>query len=412
MKKVVSFILALVMVLSLAACSKPSGSQTSSTPASSSGSASEAGSKPDSSNPIKIGYLAWASGSDAYFGLVAIAALKDRIADINAKGGLLGREVQLIWYDISQDFSESVNATNKLINQDHVTAIIGPDGSPFAITLGGIVEQAKVPLLPNCGNKEVTVNKDGTVKPYVFRVAPVNSLTYETLAQYAYKVLGARKVAQLTESTNISTVESANEFDAAFKKLGGEIVANESYMQNDTEFRAQITKVAQAKPEYVFMPAAAYKEVCNFANQLNDMGYKDIKILGSDAWYNDDALKVAGNSLDGAIVISALDMNSENIKPMVDDFAKKHAELNASLHLYALYACNALQFVEYAINKTQSTDGPTLKEALETTDGVDMLTGGKWKFNENHDPVGPQFTILSIENGKAVSKGSYSIEEK
>ncbi len=409
MKKLISLVLALVLALSLVACSNTSNTDN---PGSNTSNGENSSSELDTTNPIKIGYLAWASGADAYMGLVAIAALEDRIEEINANGGLLGREVQLIWYDISADFSESVNATNKLINQDQVDAIIGPDGSPFAITLGGIVEEAQVPLLPNCGNAEVTVNDDGSTKPYVFRVAPQNALTSITMAHYAYNEMGVRKVATLTESTNISTVESADEFVKEFEALGGEIVAQESYMLNDTEFRAQITTIAQAEPEYVYMPAAAYKEVCNFAIQLSDMGYSDsIKILGTDAWYNPDALAVAGDALDGCVVVSALDMNSENIAPMVEEFAEKHADLNASLHLYALYAVNALQFLEYAITTAGSTDGPAIKQALEEATGVEMITGGSWHFDEHHDPVGPEFTILSIEEGEAVSLGVYSVEQ-
>ena len=287
MKRLLSILLIFAMTLSLVACSASNNQGNSNTPNDSSGNSSDLGSNGssdlDTSNPIKIGYLAWASGADAYFGLVAIAALEDRIEEINANGGLLGRKVELVWYDISADFSESVNATNKLINQDRVDAIIGPDGSPFAITLGSIVEEAQVPLLPNCGNAEVTVDTNGETKPYVFRVAPQAGLTSTTMAHYIYEEMGIRKVATLSESTNISTVEAVDYFVDEFKKLGGEIVAEESYMLNDTEFRAQITKIAQAEPEYVFMPAAAYKEVCNFAIQLSDMGYGDkIKILGTD----------------------------------------------------------------------------------------------------------------------------------
>lgn len=360
---------------------------------------------------IKIGYEAWASGPDAYFGMVAIAALEDYIEEINAKGGLLGKQVELVWYDISKDFSESVNATNKLINMDHVTAIIGPDGSPFAITLGDIVKEAKVPLLPNCGAVNVTVDDNGETKPYVFRVAPVSTLQYETLAHYVYDVMGVRRVACISETTNISSVEAVQFFNECFKSLGGEIVAEESYMLNDNEFRAQITSIVQHDPEYIFMPAAAYKEVCNFAIQLSDMGYADkIKILGSDAWYNTDALAVAGKELEGCIVISALDMNDPALEPLHQKFQAKHSGLNMSLHLYALYAVNAMQFIEWAINETQSTDGATLRDALEGCEGVSMTTGGTWYFDAQHNPVGPEFTILSVKDGAQVTLGSYSVK--
>ena len=118
MKKLISLVLALAMILALTACggSKTEAPKAETPKAEAPASAPEEKAEEkapelDTKNPIKVGYLAWASGPDAYFGLVAIAALEDRIEEINANGGLLGRKVELVWYDISADFSESVNAT-------------------------------------------------------------------------------------------------------------------------------------------------------------------------------------------------------------------------------------------------------------------------------------------------------------
>ena len=109
MKKIIALLLLFAMIFSLAACAAGTPQQSASDPASeetaSTGPVSGSTTELDASNPIKIGYLAWASGADAYFGLVAIAALEDRIEEINANGGLLGRKVELVWYDISADFS-------------------------------------------------------------------------------------------------------------------------------------------------------------------------------------------------------------------------------------------------------------------------------------------------------------------
>ena len=137
-----------------------------------------------SGEPIRIGFEGWSSGADAYMGQVAEAILQDYIDDVNANGGWLGRPVELVAYDISKDFSESINATNRLINQDKVVAIIGPDGSPFAIPLGDIVAEAKVPLLPYGSNSLVTVNEDGSVKPYAVSYTHLHRLCGQYGEQY------------------------------------------------------------------------------------------------------------------------------------------------------------------------------------------------------------------------------------
>lgn len=427
MKKVVSLILVAVMLLlTFTACAgtaTPSASPSAASPAASSAAASTTASasssastatstKPalDEKNPIKIGYEAWASGPDAYFGLVTVDLLNDYIEELNANGGWLGRKIELVWYDISKDFSESVNVTNKLINVDKVSAIIGPDGSPFAIPLGAIVEAAKIPLLPNCGNVAVTKNDDGSTKPYTFRVAPVNKLSSEMLASYAYSELGIRKVATLLETTNIATIETAKNFTEKFKALGGQIVAEESYALNDNEFRAQITNIAKAKPDRIFMPAAAYKEVCNFAKQLNELGHSDIKILGHENWYNVEALKIAGKELEGCVLLTPGDMDDPMFAPLKEKYKAKHPNSNMEIHMYALYAVTALQFLDYAVKAAGSVDGEALKNALENMPPQKVNTGGTWNFDKDHNPVGAEFTVLEVHDSKFVSKGKYQIK--
>ena len=157
MKRAISIFLVLVLMFSL--CLTGCNGTTSTA----GGSQATASGAAPSGEPIRIGFEGWSSGADAYMGQVAEAILQDYIDDVNANGGWLGRPVELVAYDISKDFSESINATNRLINQDKVVAIIGPDGSPFAIPLGDIVAEAKVPLLPYGSNSLVTVNEDGSV---------------------------------------------------------------------------------------------------------------------------------------------------------------------------------------------------------------------------------------------------------
>ncbi|MFQ7726953.1 MAG: ABC transporter substrate-binding protein [Ruthenibacterium lactatiformans] len=194
MKRAISIFLVLVLMFSL--CLTGCNGTTSTA----GGSQATASGAAPSGEPIRIGFEGWSSGADAYMGQVAEAILQDYIDDVNANGGWLGRPVELVAYDISKDFSESINATNRLINQDKVVAIIGRTES-FAIPLGdsGGGKGAAAPLWIN---SLVTVNEDGGVKPYVFRACPVDSDSASVLAAYAYKEMGVRKVATLVETTN------------------------------------------------------------------------------------------------------------------------------------------------------------------------------------------------------------------
>lgn len=385
MKKLICIVLTVIMALSVSACG--GGEDT-----------------------IKIGFEGWSSGADAYMGQVAMAVLQDYIDDVNENGGWLGRKVELVSYDISKDFSESINATNRLINQDKVVAIIGPDGSPFAIPLGDIAEEAQVPILPYGSTWAVTMNDDETVKPYIFRACPVDSDSATVMAKYAYNEMGVRRIATLIETTNAYCVGMGEAFTKEFTALGGSIVAQESYPVEEIEFRAQLTKLANSKPEYIFMPAAAYKEVGNAAKQLNELGFaKDIKIMGTDGWYIPELMGVAGKELEGAHLIIGADMSDPQFADTIEGYNEKHGDLGMELHIYALYALNALQFIESAILSTESTEGPVLRDALENITNLSVSTGGNWTMDpETHNPKGSEFSIVKITDSEFKTIEKYS----
>jgi len=99
------------------------------------------------SKEIKIGFVAQLTGGDSYIGQAAKLALEDRVKEINAKGGLAGRQVQLITYDSRTQPTEVVAATRRLIEHDNVVAVIGPEWTAASIPLGPISEQAKKPVI-------------------------------------------------------------------------------------------------------------------------------------------------------------------------------------------------------------------------------------------------------------------------
>lgn len=384
-KRIVSIVLVLVMALGLM---------------------SSASAELDTQNPIKIGFEAWCSGVDAYFGIVAQKVMEDYIEQVNENGGWLGRKVELITMDYSKDFSECVNATNKLIQMDCV-AIVGPDGDPFAPPIAPLLEEAKVPAIGNgIVTPQSTLKEDGvTVTPYLFRTSPLATDGCEALARYIYNELGARTVATLTEKTNVQSVYMTEAFEKTFEELGGKVVAREGYELLASEFRAQLTNIMMADPEYLFMPAAAHKEVGNAAKQLAQLGNETIKWLGYDCWVFPELLDNAGPELEGSLIFTAADVESEMFDDVRALYESKHSDLNMGLHIWAIYALDALKVIENAILTTGSTDGEVLRDAIENTRDLPVTTGIFTNNPATHAPSGVVWNLMEIKGNAFVDTG-------
>jgi len=370
----------------------------------------------NSSDPIKIGFEGWSSGPDALYGLVPQYLLEDYVDNVNENGGWLGREVQLISYDISGqggDFSEAVNATNKLIQED-VVAIIGPSNSSQGVMAAEICDREKMLLFPVSSAQSVTVDENGDVRPYVFRTRPVITDSAKVFAHYVFDELNAPVVAILYETTLIDTVAYRDVFKETYEQLGGIIVDEATYQVEDFEFRAQLTKLAQSNPDYIYMPAMAYKEVGNVAKQLTELGFGDeIKILGTQIMDATELLDIAGNELEGAIYILEGNISDPKYDEMIETYYENHSDSGIEINFAGFGQRNAIQILEQAILTTQSTDRDVLRDYIENELGTLELTTGTMTGYEKdtHNIQGLEFYIKTIENGEFVELGKYSIQD-
>ena len=185
MKKVVSLVLVCALTLGLTACSggkspapSSSGDTAAQTQASADKSQDGAAAAPaNTDEPIVIGFLGWSSGPDSLYGLVPQYLLTDYFKEVNLNGGWLGREIDFRTYDVSGlggDFSEAVNATNKLI-QAGVDVIIGPSNSTQSTAVAEICNREGVLHIPSGSSAIVTVDEKGETRPWTFRAGPENS---------------------------------------------------------------------------------------------------------------------------------------------------------------------------------------------------------------------------------------------
>ena len=172
--------------------------------------------------------------------------IRDSFKEVNANGGWLGRQIDFRAYDISGldgDFSEAVNAANKLI-QSGADIIMGPSNSTQGAAVAELCNAAGVLHIPSGSSQKVTVDDNGNVRPWTYRSGSVNRDSIAALAAYTYYELGAPKVAILYETTQVDTVDMYDEFQKDYEAFGGEITGVATYQINDIEFRAQIASLA------------------------------------------------------------------------------------------------------------------------------------------------------------------------
>ncbi len=410
LKKLIALLLALTMVLALCAC----GQSKAPAEAPSTESETPAGA-PAEEGDIVIGFLGWSSGVDALYGLVPQYLMQTYFDELNAAGGLLGRQVKFIPYDVSgvgADFSEAVNCANKLIEQGAV-AILGPSNSAQGVSVAEICNNAGIVHIPSSSAQLVTVDENGVTRPYTFRCAPEASESVKTLANYAYYELGNPRIAILYETTLVDCVAMYEAFEAEYKAIGGTISDVATYQTNDSEFRAQITKLAQSDPDYILMPAMAYKEIGNMAKQLSELGYADdIKVLTTQVADSEELAEIAGKELEGALYVTSGDINNPAYDAIKEKFNENWGDTGYSVHMAGLNSFNAAYLITHAIESAGSTDPDAICKALEEMGEVEIATGMANGYDEKHNMQGIQFYIKGFQGGKRVDVATYTAPAK
>ncbi|NMB58419.1 MAG: ABC transporter substrate-binding protein, partial [Chloroflexi bacterium] len=256
----------------------------------------------------------------------------------------------------------------------------------------------------------VTVDDNDKVHPYMFRTCFIDPYQGYALADFAYKELGKKKVAFITDVTSAYSVGIQNFFEDHFKELGGEVVAKEGYQANDTEFRAQISKVAESGADLLMVPTGTYRDIALISKQATALGLK-IQYLGVDGWVADELLSMAGPELEGAYLSSGVSTESPEFQEFNAAFEKAHGQ---KASVYAYYALDALKMIEYgageAITKTGSPSPTAIRDAIENMKDVPVFTSKLTIEPDTHNPHNKPVIIMSIKDSKWNIEKTYEPE--
>jgi len=354
---------------------------------------------------IKIGWIGSLTGDQAVWGTCESNTVKMLIEEVNANGGILGKQVEGIYYDTKGDAAEAVNATKRLISQDGVVAIIGPNASGQAISISSVLEQYKVPDIATVAtNPKVTVNDDGSVKAYNFRVCFIDPYQGAVAAGYAYDRLGLRNAAVLYDVASDYSQGFTEFFEKTFTEKGGKIVAKEGFKEGDVEFKPQLSKIKDANPDMILMPYY-YKEVALSANQARELGI-DAVLIGGDGWPSEQLMTMAADAIEGSYVVNHLDFNDPEVKPLQEKYTAKY---NLAMELNGYMAHDAFLLLQAAIEDAKSADPVKITESL-TKVTVQGVTGTIRISPDDHNPIGKEAAIVKIESADYVFQEKYGLQ--
>ena len=333
-------------------------------------------------DPIKIGYVGALSGDTAMWGQAGLNGLNLTASMLNEEGGILGREIQIIGLDGKGAVDDSVAAYKRLVEQEGVVAVVGTNFSSCNIPIAAVSDELHVPVIATAASNElVTVDAEGKLHPYSFRLCFIDPYMGYLAGSYAYKELGLRKAAIITDITDPYSTGVGGYMLDTFTSLGGEVVAQEEAQSGDNDFRAQLTKIAIAQPEVLFIPWN-YVNVALIGEQARELGIEAV-MVGADGWDTTELIELSRGALEGSYYVSRPGFNL----PEAAAYGEIYADtFKVALETECLYGNDGLMWIKQAIEAAGSADPDAIRDQLEATESFDGLLGHMSVDPATHNP--------------------------
>lgn len=344
------------------------------------------GSKGADGDTIKIGGVLEMTGGSASFGISSKNGIDLALKKINEKGVLGGKKLSLVVADCKSEASEATNGMQKVISQDKVAAVIGPNLSSAVIASSAINNGAKVAdITPMGTNPDITVDPaTKKTRTYNFRTCFIDPFQGTVMASFASNDLKVKKAAIYIDNTSDYAKGLAQFFKENFVKNGGEVVIEEAYLQKDTDFKATLTKIKAAQPDFIYIPGY-YQEVGLIVKQAREMGIT-VPMAGGDGWDSAKLPEIAGKAALDNTYFSSLyspDDDSDLNKNFVAEYQKAY---NIKPDVFAALAYDSTMLIAEAIEKAGSADPAKIAEAMAKISGFKGVSG-EVTFNEQHNPI-------------------------
>lgn len=358
---------------------------------------------------IKIGEIAALTGPTALSGLQEQKGAQMAVDELNAKGGINGKKLQLITYDFKGKVEDGVAAYKRLVQQDKVAAVVGTNFSNVNIAMSPVADQLEVPVVSNAIDPRATTPKAGEVYKYSFLAQPSSIAWGKMMAKVALDTLKAKRAAVLVNNGLAYATSQADPFKEYFQSHGGQIVADENFAAGTTDFKALLTKIKTASPDVILVPQYA-QEAGLAAVQARELGIT-ATILGPNTFGAQDYTSVAGRAAEGVHFVNNVDLTDASFGDFLKRYEEKYKEPVKTVNV--LFGYDNVMIIADAIKRAGSADPKKIRDALEQTKDVAILQGdGKFTINAKiHRPHNMPVTVFKWQGGKAVPLGKVSVNE-
>lgn len=369
-KYLLALLLVFTLVMNMAACA-PASSTTAET-------------------PIKIGVLSPLTGPIAAYGQDQINGVNMAVEEINAAGGLLGRQLTVQVEDDEKKPELAASLTQKLIN-DGVSVIIGGMSSSSTMAGGPIADRAKVLMISPWSTNPKAAEGD-----WVFRACFSDEFQGRIEAKYAVETLACKRPAMLLDVGDDGSKGQGEVIQKTLDELGVPLITVENYTTGDKDFRAQLTKIKGLNPDCLLTPNY-YGEDALIRVQMQELGL-DLPMIGGDGNDAPEFFTIAGDAANGMRMTTHY--APDDPRQAVQDFRKKYeAKFNEVPRSTAALAYDAMMLYKIAVEKAGSWDSEKIREALAgLTDITTLVTAPTFSMDATGTGV-KALTIVRAENG-------------
>ena len=329
--------------------------------------------------PIKIGAVVSVSGNASFLGEPEKNTLEMVKEEINAKGGVLGRPIELVLYDDETDVNKAVLAAEKLLKKDGVCAVVGATTSGSTLAIMNKFPAAKVPLVSMSAAEKIV----NPVNPFVFKVAPSDRHAATRILKHA-KAQGYKSIAILSVSDGFGQAgrEVLKELVPA---QGFTLVADEVFGPKDTDMTAQLTKIADAKPDAIICwgtnPGPAV-----VARNRTQLGLKT-PLYMSHGVASKKFIELAGESAEGLmlpaghLIVAAQLPDSQPQKALLMEYTAGYQErFKSPVSTFGGHGWDGLRLLAKAIETAGSDKPEAIRDALEKISAFPGI-GGVFTFS-------------------------------
>lgn len=356
-----------------------------------------------SDDAIKVGLNLELTGSIPKVGEHSRVAAEMFAEEINAAGGVdIGGQqytIELVTEDNNGAAEGAAAAANKLITQDEILIMVGPNASVAAVPAGEVANNQETPMIsPWSTNPNTTLNR-----PWVFRAPFLDPFQGPVVANFATEQFGAERACVLYDIASDYPKGLADNFQSAWEGLhgAGSVVTSESFTTGDQDFSAQLTNIAATDCQVLFTPQY-YSEVPLIVGQAQDLGIT-IPIVGSDSWGDPQLLELCGAACDGYFYSTHYVASGATgaTKEFIDKFQARHNEVPSDV---GALTWDAMQLAVQALQNCGTltgdieTDRACVRDGLASISDFEGITG-RMTFDEQGDPI-KCAVLVQIQGGE------------